>query len=109
MKKLSIFLLCALLFGIGDLYAFNTSSVTLTTEEQAEETKKEINVKKLPKEITLDITENHNGATILKAYETFVDGEKTGYLVEIKKVNREATLTYDIKGNPVNRVTPQKI
>lgn len=91
----------------------NTSAIAnnkwATNVWQAKETLKEINAKNLPEEVTFDITENHNGATIVKAYETYIDGKKTGYRVEIKKVNREASLTYDLKGNPVNRITPVKM
>lgn len=109
MKNLAVVLLTCVLFAGPNIASATYTSSGAFSFEQAKETKKEINVKKLPKEVTLDITENQNGATILKAYETYIDGEKNGYEVEIKKGNREATLTYDLKGNPVNRITPLKI
>ncbi len=73
---------------------------------QNKETKKEINAKKLPKEVTFDITKNYNGAKILKAYERYRGEEMIGYIVEIEKVDKKWTLTYDDKGNPENKVTP---
>lgn len=106
MKSLFTFTLVA--FFATSLLAISVKDVikTSATFEQAKETKEEINVKKLPKEVTFDITKNYNGAEILKAYKTYIDGEFTGYLVEAKKGDRKWSITYDEKGNAKNKVTP---
>jgi hypothetical protein len=81
-------------------------SLSKSVYEQPKETKTEVNIKKLPKEVRLDITKSYNGAEITKAYKTFVDGEHTGYLVEAKKGKQTWEVQYDLEGNPENRVTP---
>ncbi len=103
-----IFIVALVAFFTTSTLSMSASFTTKTakTVEQEKETKEEINVKKLPKEVTFDITKNYNGAEILEAYKTYVDGDFTGYLVEAKKGDRKWSITYDAKGNPKNKVTP---